>query len=639
MRSRYLLLALLGGLGLGLLASLPSSADETVSADKINRLIEQMGSGSFADREKATKELDAIGVPALEALRKAAKSDDVEVKRRAGELLKKIEKQAESAKLLAAKRVHLVYKETPIAEAVADFEKKSGYTIHLHDPEGKLKERKITLDTGETTFWHAFELFCEKAGLTESTMQEVMQEMMRIQGGGPVPIRKPPIKKLPPRPAPGTLPEAPPAPPAKQIELNAAAVEAPPAPAPAAQPAPPAAAPPQAVLRRGGMPRMPAWGSGMPGQVLLLKDGKLRKLPTDDRSAVRIRALPKAAMFGDAPEGEIILALEVTPEPRLQWQGLQSVRIEKALDDQGQKLTQVTPQVPAPAAGIGAGGPGIAPPAVAIQPAIAQAGGGWGGGWGGGIHPTVPVQLKKGEKAAKALKELQGVISAKMLSEATPMIVADNLAKAKGKTFKGKEGGSIKVLDVKTEEKKTTIQFEFEPTPNTVPEMGGGMMGMMGMMPGMGAGMVAPAVPAIRLQPAAPAPAAPPPPDKGKKKRGAAALAAAAPAQLVRAQVVAPVQVQGGGEIAIAIGNAPMFVGPFNGLVVQDDKGNTLPVQMGPQEFRMQAGPGGANVLTVTYTLICEPGKDQGPAAKVVYMGRKHVAVDVPFTLKDVPLP
>ncbi len=62
LRCRFLLLALLAGL----VVSLPMPAGETVSAEKINKLIEQMGSGTFAEREKASKELDAIGVPALE---------------------------------------------------------------------------------------------------------------------------------------------------------------------------------------------------------------------------------------------------------------------------------------------------------------------------------------------------------------------------------------------------------------------------------------------------------------------------------------------------------------------------------------------------------------------------------------------
>ena len=612
MRSRYLLPALLAGLGLALLVSLSSPAGEDVSAEKINKLIDQMGSGTFAEREKATKELEAIGLPALDALRKAAKSEDVEVRKRAGELAKKLEKQAASAKLLAAKRVHLVCKDMPVTDAVADLGKKSGYDIYLHDPEGKLKERKITLDTGETTFWHALALLCEKAELTETTMQELMRQGQPPFGGpgAPVPIRKP----LPKPPVPAVpADQPPPAPPKKEpglaavtgaltVEVTAAAP--PPAPPPPPPPLPGAGAAPVAVGV--GVAR----GPFMPGMTatIVLKDGKAKKLPTDDRSAVRVRALPKADVFGDAAEGEILLALEATPEPRLQWQYLESVHIDKAIDDQDQKLTQVTPQVPAGPAlpGAAVGGP---PGGLRTPPRMPFRNGQFG--------QSIVVQLKKGDKASKSLKELSGTLTAHLLADAKPMITADNLAKAAGKTFKGDDGGSIKVIEVKTDEQKqTTIQFEFEQPPDTTPAAPQFLAGPMMR-------------PAIRLQPPAGAPAPAPAPAPPAKKPGALAVG----------QVQAQIQIQGGGAV-VGPGGAggATFVGPINGLSIQDAKGNALPLQMGPQQFRVVGG-GAANAFIATYTFLCTPGKDQGEPAKLVYHGRKSVQVDIPFTLKDVPLP
>jgi uncharacterized protein (TIGR03067 family) len=53
-------------------------------AGRVARLIEQLGHDQFAKREEASKELDAIGEPALAALRKAGASrDDPEIRRRA----------------------------------------------------------------------------------------------------------------------------------------------------------------------------------------------------------------------------------------------------------------------------------------------------------------------------------------------------------------------------------------------------------------------------------------------------------------------------------------------------------------------------------------------------------------------------
>jgi hypothetical protein len=569
MRSRYLLPALLLGVGLTLVASLPSPADENADKEKIAKLIDQLGSSIFAERQKATKEIAAIGAPALEALRKAAQSEDAEVRKRANELVQKIEKEVVSARLLTPKRIHLVYKDTLVSQAVADFQKKSGYNIYLHDPESKLKTRTVTLDTGATTFWRAYAMFCQKAGLTEATMQDLMRPP---QGG-------PPIKGAPAAPAPPPAPERP---------------GAAPQPAPAIAPA---------VARPDARIAVPfaAAGTGR----LMLKDGKAEKLPTDDRCAVRVRALPKADLFGGAPEGEILLALEVWPEPRLAWQGLQSVRIDKALDDRDQTWTQVIPQTPA------------FPGGAAGQPQQIER-------WVDGVKLQVPVQFKKGDKAAKSLAELKGVLTAQMLTEAKPMITADNLSKAAGKTFKGEEGGYIKVLTVKSEEKRTTIQLEFEQPTDTVPATPQAGMAAVGVPAQPGQPGVKP-LPAPAVQPPAP-PAAPPPPPPP------AAQAPAGKRQVAQVQV----QIQGG--IAAGAIAGPAVVGPVNGLSVQDDKGNTLPVRMGPMQFRMVQGAGG-NAFVATYTLLCEPGKDQGEPVKIVYLGRKRVTVDVPFTLKDVSLP
>jgi hypothetical protein len=466
-----------------------------------------------------------------------------------------------------------------------------------------LKERKLTRDTGETTFWHAYGLFCEKAGLVEPSMQDVMQwpgavpvfPGAIVPQAAPVPAARPAAATPPPPPAAQR-----PALPANGYALTLLVADTPPAP-PAAQPVPPQPAiAPARVGRIGGpMPFVP----GSPGS-LLLKPGKPDKLPTDDRSAVRVRALPKANQFGAAPQGEFILALEATPEPRLQLQQVQSVRIEKALDDQGQKLMQVTPQV---AAAPGAFGFAGGPPGMRIARPI---------GWGGFNNQQTPVQFKKGEKAAKSLKELTGVLTAHVLSEAKPMITA-KLDKAAGKTFKGTDGGFIKIVEVKTDEqKKTTIRLEFEQPPNAVADMMG--------LPQIGPAFQLPRK-AIKIRPAPPA--VPPPPP--------AAKAPAAKPAVVRFQAVqARVNIQGGGGVVVMGG----LMGPNNGLTILDGKGKTLPVQMGQQQIQFVQGPGG-NAVTAIYTLICPPGKDHGEPAKVVFMGRKNLTIDIPFTLKDVPLP
>ena len=57
----------------------------------IANLVKQLGSKDFAKREKATKALEGIGLPALDALRAAAKGKDLEFTQRATRLVTLIE--------------------------------------------------------------------------------------------------------------------------------------------------------------------------------------------------------------------------------------------------------------------------------------------------------------------------------------------------------------------------------------------------------------------------------------------------------------------------------------------------------------------------------------------------------------------
>jgi hypothetical protein len=201
----------------------------------------------------------------------------------------------------------------------------------------------------------------------------------------------------------------------------------------------------------------------MPSNRILLTDGKPQILPTDDTSAVRIRALDKADRLGTPSEGEILLALEITPEPKLRWLKTVGVRVEKALDDQGQNLKQVPPAAGAPAGLPGAfgGGPGGA--------------GGFPGGplpgagmvVGGAVNDQgrlTPLHLKKGAQATTSLKELSGSITAEVLLEPKPLITVTDFLQSGGKTIKGTNGGSIKIVAInQTGTGQVSVHFELDP--------------------------------------------------------------------------------------------------------------------------------------------------------------------------------
>jgi uncharacterized protein (TIGR03067 family) len=69
--------------------------DKDTEAQRIVGLIQQLGDDELEKREAASKELEAIGEPALAALRKAASSEDAEVRRRAESVIEALRVRAE----------------------------------------------------------------------------------------------------------------------------------------------------------------------------------------------------------------------------------------------------------------------------------------------------------------------------------------------------------------------------------------------------------------------------------------------------------------------------------------------------------------------------------------------------------------
>ena len=623
MRNRWLLPALL--LGLGLLAlTIPTSAADKPSDAEIAKLIKQLGSDEYAVREKASEALDKIGAPALEALRKAIKDGDAEISRRAEDLVGRIEKRGETASILAAKKVKLAFKDTPVPQAVEELRKQSGYNIVLQDPKNTLKDRKVTLDTGEVSFWEALDRLCEKAGLVEAEQTFPISGPPRGGPIGPGAGPAPGVKILPVEVKPVEVkPVEPKTAPAKEkgkIAVDEKAEK----PAeksetvrPAGKPAiggPAVGAPGIGVVAKPGPGIRPI--PIVPDQITLT-DGKPAKLPSDYSSAVRVRALAKSDMFGKAAKEQILLALQATPEPKIKWQNLVQVKINKAIDDQDQKLEQTTapaikstdPTLPAGPGGFapGAPGPGAGPAGTSVAMPFRP-------GFGM-LHQNIPVYLKKGSKESKSLKELSGVITAQVLAPAKAFITVEDVMKAAGKTITGTDGGSIKVIDVsKDKNGNITIRCEVEAPAGITPA--GGTTG------GWGTGV--------------PTPAPVPLPKKGAVAPGAkpalrAALAVDLPAPAPAPGVVPGVKIAVGRVDVVAV---PNYVGlGGNGLSLLDAKGNAVNAGIGIQ--------GTVNATTGKVTQVHTFTVPAGSAepAKLVFMGQKQTTIDIPFTLKNVTLP
>ena len=256
MRFCSLILLLLSGWGWCVATGQADSGPAAAGPEQIATLVARLGSEQFAEREAATQALDTLGSPALEALRQASQSEDVEIRRRSIELLQGIEKRIESAQLLAPRRIHVVCKDLPVSLAVKKFAQQTGFQIQIDKPSTglALSGRTITLDTGNMTFWEAYEHLCRQAGLVEELPQPVAQPTIN-----PYVANAPAWNR--------TYSGQPVAPTAKAISLVVS---------------------------------------------------KAAALPTCNAGAVRIRALPPQTQIpGESRgDGETLFALEVTPDPR-----------------------------------------------------------------------------------------------------------------------------------------------------------------------------------------------------------------------------------------------------------------------------------------------------------------------------------
>jgi hypothetical protein len=417
MKINALRLYLVLGLAWGSIHIAPAIGAEKVDPGRIRELVEQLGNGNFAEREKATELLDTIGGPALEPLRKAVKEGDAEVQRRGQELIKKIEKRVEAESILKPHMLALKFKNTPLNEAVDTINKKTGFSIQLHDPQKKLVDRRITLELPETTFWQAFDQFCEKAGLVEANALDLANQNVGAGKGRPdIPL--------------------PPGAPVRPIARG---------------------------FRVDGMA-----GNNNPS-ALILVDGKPKKEPTLYAGAIRIRHLPPGTQVSGMPkqEGELEVPLQVNPEPKVAWHGIARVRIDKALDDSNQELAQETNQNDPNGDNVvfmANGGR-----AIMVRGGISYRGVNPGNVQGG--PNQVGVRLKKGDKNSKSLKELKGVVAVLAQTEPQTMLTIDSVVKTKAEdAFEFGEGGMIKVLKAsKNEDGQIDLQVELLLPPGVIP--------------------------------------------------------------------------------------------------------------------------------------------------------------------------
>jgi hypothetical protein len=354
--------------------------------------------------------------------------------------------------------LRLEFKDTPVTEAVKQLVIKSGYRIVIQGDSRKLAERKVTLDTGETTFWQAFDQLCQKAGLVQVTNLNANPRFGNPPLNG-IQVQPLPIQAIPGGAAPQAVPqknnqEALEREVREALAKRAEAIDqlrrqvqilaeaggkqavAPPVQAPAAQV-------PQPPVRGGAVIMPPAQPVGQTqlGQINVA-EGKVEDFPTHYAGSVRFRVVPydraSMSMIREKSPGETLLILEICAEPKLtNFRVEGTARVDKALDDQGQELTTVMDPMPNAVAPVAAPNGRM----ILRQRVMMPSG-------TGTNRELVPIRLKQGEKPAKVLKELAGSVTVECLSPPVALLAIDDVMKAAGKGTTSKEGGSMDVVEI-----------------------------------------------------------------------------------------------------------------------------------------------------------------------------------------------
>jgi hypothetical protein len=386
MRLRPVRLFLPCGLALLTFAAPRLPADDRPTPPDVFQLVERLGSNDFAERDSAARELERVGAPALAALRQAAAGQDPEARRRATELVRRVERRALAARLLEAKRVRLVFQDTPVPEAVAEFARRTGFTIQLEGDTTRLAQRRLTLDTGPVPFWEAFDQFCHRAGVAEPDFLADGQKRRGASAAANNPY------------GPGMA-----FPSGGYAYYNPYAVD------------------------------------GNHGRLALV-EGQAPGLPTCAVGAVRVRALPPHVSLPLVLLGseERLLGLQVTAEPDVAWQGVIALHVTRAVDERGRQLPPSLPFLGSPT-----GTPDQQAGFVRVwdpngYPVQAQA----------VDARNIPVRLRVGPSGTKVLKEVAGVITAQVQTPPETLLSVEDVPRAVGQAVRGPHGGWLKVLGI-----------------------------------------------------------------------------------------------------------------------------------------------------------------------------------------------
>jgi hypothetical protein len=567
--------------GFAVAAPAPPSA-----SDKVAGLIKQLAGSDARDREAAQRALEELGQAAIEPLKKAALTGDADFARRATALAEKIRLATDTTSPFAPTIVELNLKDIPVPEAIAALAKGSGYPIRLADSD-KLKERKVTLNTGKVPFWQAVDELCKKANLSLVDGVLIRDGAAVAPGVGIRPgiiapaVVRPAIRILPKAKAAGApdkedkkeerekgdnkgkqppddeKPQGDKLTEEKPKEEKKDEKQPVPAPAPA--------------IGKAGFQIAPALlkPATTPKEIVVVDQAPT--LPASVAGAFYVRGVSHGQLTA-VQQRSFDIALQVIGEPKLAGFTVSGVTVKKALDDQEQTRTlsirSKTLAPLAPGATYSRSVSGISRDGL---PAIA----------------TYTLAVSEAAKEAKALKEFSGTLKVQIRSTPSELALLRELGKKK--SIETSHGITIQLHEFeKAADGTYNLQAEvLFPVGSIIPD-------------------TSRELPLVAAPIGAPRPALPPLNSSGLRLTD-----------------------KNGNEFPLAalrVTSAQTNEGAALAAVI----GSLLP----PQE-QWRTGVRTRYAVTASYTPIA--GKDTAPS-QLVFRGSKTTTLDVPFELKNLPL-
>lgn len=157
-------LSLLALVAVVVAAEPPLKATPLGEAGPAARWAEQLGDRDYQTRERAGKELDALGEAALPALDKVIAAGSPEAVRRATALAGRIQARADTARAIAAKLVDVNLDDQPFGSVLLEFQKQTGYHFRVNGDQAVLG-KKGNFVAKKEPLWVALDRFAAECGL------------------------------------------------------------------------------------------------------------------------------------------------------------------------------------------------------------------------------------------------------------------------------------------------------------------------------------------------------------------------------------------------------------------------------------------------------------------------------------------